>query len=422
MSEQAGPVTRRKKQYKKSRQGCVTCKNRRVKCDEAHPVCGPCAKLFVDKRCCEYESRVKPTYTMRDLQPRFILPSGQQSPSQPVVQRPSGVNLGQPSHLLELQLMHHYTKVTCSLPKRRSFPPCLPGSSYPLWEVYIPQIAFTSELVLSALLAVSSLHLSASSPNDPRISQASSFYIDKTLRLYRATISDEDPEHVDVIFATAILLVHITWLSSHSIEDCDPFSIENHLQTFHLCKGLKLLSEKLAPRLIKSDVFANQVQSQPKPKQTPGMDECQYPSFREIARQDLANLSTHFDHSLATAEDIEIYKLAAEDLTTTLALVSSGLIDVSFIEQEIASLLHRLPPRFVEMLREKDPIALALLARTFALLKIFDDDRAWWFHGVGEKKVAQVAVNGIASLMPSERFWMMDFPLKIIRGELKLEA
>ena len=43
-----GPA-RVKKKHKKTRTGCVTCKSRRVKCDEKKPICNRCAAL--GKRC-----------------------------------------------------------------------------------------------------------------------------------------------------------------------------------------------------------------------------------------------------------------------------------------------------------------------------------------------------------------------------------
>ena len=40
--------TGKRKYHQKSRNGCSTCKKRRVKCDEQRPVCGNCTKLKLD--------------------------------------------------------------------------------------------------------------------------------------------------------------------------------------------------------------------------------------------------------------------------------------------------------------------------------------------------------------------------------------
>ena len=58
-------VTRRA--HRKSRAGCTTCRQKRVKCDEKHPACTYCVRRKID---CSYES--SPTADRRD--------SGQSSP------------------------------------------------------------------------------------------------------------------------------------------------------------------------------------------------------------------------------------------------------------------------------------------------------------------------------------------------------
>ncbi|KAH7351269.1 hypothetical protein BKA65DRAFT_255223 [Rhexocercosporidium sp. MPI-PUGE-AT-0058] len=45
--------------HTKSRHGCKTCKERKLKCDEAHPVCGNCSRRFVDPPECDYTTASK---------------------------------------------------------------------------------------------------------------------------------------------------------------------------------------------------------------------------------------------------------------------------------------------------------------------------------------------------------------------------
>lgn len=40
--------TGKRKFHKKSRNGCATCKRRRVKCDEGHPICGNCERMSIE--------------------------------------------------------------------------------------------------------------------------------------------------------------------------------------------------------------------------------------------------------------------------------------------------------------------------------------------------------------------------------------
>ncbi|TVY52381.1 Sterol uptake control protein 2 [Lachnellula cervina] len=52
------PVPRTsRRSHKKSRAGCLTCKSRKLKCDEAKPVCGNCLRHFVDIQSCDFGHR-----------------------------------------------------------------------------------------------------------------------------------------------------------------------------------------------------------------------------------------------------------------------------------------------------------------------------------------------------------------------------
>ncbi|KAI0380986.1 hypothetical protein F5Y04DRAFT_289187 [Hypomontagnella monticulosa] len=64
----APSVPRRRARKPKVRSGCVTCKARRIKCDEAQPICGRCAKSRLS---CEYISS-EPNHTQQRSQRSYL--------------------------------------------------------------------------------------------------------------------------------------------------------------------------------------------------------------------------------------------------------------------------------------------------------------------------------------------------------------
>ncbi|KAF8426897.1 hypothetical protein EV426DRAFT_590711 [Tirmania nivea] len=49
---------------RRSRNGCITCKQRRIKCDETKPSCEKCTKGRKPRQCGRYNKPNKPTYIL----------------------------------------------------------------------------------------------------------------------------------------------------------------------------------------------------------------------------------------------------------------------------------------------------------------------------------------------------------------------
>jgi hypothetical protein len=75
-----------------------------------------------------------------------------------------------------------------------------------MWEVDIPQIAFSSDIVLNALFAISAMHLLASNPDDQTLVRASRLYLDKAVQKHRFAIDKVDPETAEPLLVSAVLV------------------------------------------------------------------------------------------------------------------------------------------------------------------------------------------------------------------------
>ncbi|KAL4736646.1 hypothetical protein BDV11DRAFT_172710 [Aspergillus similis] len=172
--------------HKKSRNGCLECKRRHVKCDEARPICSNCT---ASERVCEYGSRwFNTTPAPRHgppagASPRSGLGLGRGADSSPgaatAIESPSlslastdggtGTGIGngtytpsqagssdQPVNMLHVELFHNLCTNTYLTFDPDWFSPGLPG---------VISYSITTPYVVNEMLALSALHMSTLHPD-----------------------------------------------------------------------------------------------------------------------------------------------------------------------------------------------------------------------------------------------------------------
>ena len=117
----------------KVRSGCITCKIRRVKCDEAKPACGKC--VATGRKCDGYGSKTGEHHQMIDA---IMVPSL------------SSLQVRQPGNGLEMRAVEHFRLQTA--PALSFFH----NSSF--WSHIVLQTGFYEPAVLHAAAAVSLFH------------------------------------------------------------------------------------------------------------------------------------------------------------------------------------------------------------------------------------------------------------------------
>ncbi|KAE9375646.1 hypothetical protein N431DRAFT_480913 [Stipitochalara longipes BDJ] len=397
----------RKRSYKKSTKGCKDCKTRKIKCDEKRPICGNCTRRYVGLSHCEYVSNEEgPRYSAESN----TASCGSGKEILPLTKSPTvtPIGLGN-SDTLQLRLMYHYTKSTCGR-HIISTVPILPLS---LWEVEIPQIAFSSELVLNALMGISALHLLSMNPQDRSLASASGWYLGKALKEHRTAMETMDLRNPEELIFAAVLIAHHHWLSASTKMFQEPYM--NDMGTYRFCQGIQALVARAAPWLLEADESScvgidKQIEYLP------------FPHFLESASDDTDNLLRSLEEDCASQEAKDAYDQVAVLLKATYSRIAHGSFGNPPIEQDITAFLPHTPQLFIEHLEKNKPLAMAMLARNIALLSILPDSGAWWIHGAGQCKMADTTVHGICGLMPPQDLWMMDWPLKLISGEITLET
>ncbi|EME81492.1 uncharacterized protein MYCFIDRAFT_7098, partial [Pseudocercospora fijiensis CIRAD86] len=131
-----------RKSHVKSRLGCTQCKARRVKCDERHPTCSNCKRRQEE---CSYK----------------IAEALTPSPEAGIPDHANGITISHKLHLKQMELLHHYlTDTYATLAIRPQGPPTQ------LFEV--PKLAFRHDYLLDTLLAITSLHIAKTRPEEGR--------------------------------------------------------------------------------------------------------------------------------------------------------------------------------------------------------------------------------------------------------------
>jgi len=259
--------------------------------------------------------------------------------------------------------MHHYTKSVYSRP------PQTPGLAlyHSLWDFEIPQVAFSSPLVLNALLGITSLNLLSLNPNDQALFQSAWSHFDKAIMLQRAALDQMDRQNAEPMIIAAILLAHYNWLAACNEDIPQPRRLE--VETYNMCKGILELAEKSGPYLNKySAIPVVKIEIPPGSR----FDI----KFTDVATQDMKTLLGSLGARNISQDQKDACHNYAEEIAHLYTLIASGCKDNAGLEQKIVTILHRVPECFVQLLEVNDPTAMALLARAIMCLELLDDHSA----------------------------------------------
>lgn len=208
--------------------------------------------------------------------------------------------------------MHHYSTTTCGhMPGGQS-------EKKSIWSVDIPQLAFHSDLVLSALLGISALHLSDLKPDDHTLALSARHYFDRAVSQHRVALSNVEDHNAEAILATAILICHHTWLASHSTSLDEPYVLP--LQTYYMARGIQVLFDQMWPSL-KGSSYLFYVEQEV--NQNDGMPS-HYDPFLMSIQQDLDMLSRTFEEVDVTPEVKEVYDKAVLEITSMCYAINNG--------------------------------------------------------------------------------------------------
>ncbi len=228
-------------------------------------------------------------------------------------------------------------------------------------------------------------------------------YLNTAVKERREAISNLTSSNADAVFMTSLLL---SYQSLRLIPDQSTFSeYTPPIQWLRMCKAVATITQAALPIIQSNSMMGRLLAYTTEPDLRDEMAMFN-PAYRQPFEA-LLDWASHPEPFL----DMDI----RNTYERTLAYVGgtySALLNKEaprIMIRRIVCLGVLAPTRFIELLEQKRPRALVILAHHLAMSQAIEEH--WWFHGV-----ADGVVNGIASLLPSEWLWAMAWPLSMIQG------
>ena len=303
---------------------------------------------------------------------------------------------------LELRLMFHYSSVVSF-----TMPGCN-GASKEAWQRTIPQLAFESELLLNPMLALSALHLHAHSPGGSDMAVALRCYLGRSLMKHQQALSNPDKGLSEQLWLSSVLLSHMYWLLAHQPQPNQPY--EFPLEAIQMLEGASIIFKD-------NNVFLGQQgygwlgdEAMPPVASEEELSKAAQIQLR-VLEDDLWQLLDAFDVLTMAADRKSVYIEAKDFVLYHYRAFFSG-VDTKTLQRFVGFMAVRCQPGYLNMLKQHDALAMALMARMLVLLSVLD--HSWWIHGKGDYETIDRDIRGINELMPSNLRWVMDWPRKVL--------
>ncbi|KAF2170585.1 hypothetical protein M409DRAFT_19403 [Zasmidium cellare ATCC 36951] len=186
-----------RRSHHKSRHGCITCKRRRVKCDESGPPCTNCKARDTE---CQYA--FVSSSPGKGTSP-YSLPavSDRSSPS-------SSVGRSTPT---ELQLLHRWSTVTyLSIGTEIA-------DDWTIWQRTVPEVAMNYECLMHTIFAITAFEMAHSIPDDAlKWTSTALEYQGLAFRNFRDHLQEMTEDDHDAMLYCSILLMVLALASATS--------------------------------------------------------------------------------------------------------------------------------------------------------------------------------------------------------------
>ncbi|EPS30942.1 hypothetical protein PDE_05896 [Penicillium oxalicum 114-2] len=364
--------------HRKSRHGCLECKRRRVKCDEVRPTCSNCAKRHSE---CEYGSSTSLLWANEE--PIISRQSGSRAsgsdqghPGDSLLSSPSTESLGVLSrlggdglsastgttvttpasstalNLHDLELMMHWCNHTHQTLSHNQ-------STDLVWRNAVTEEALSHPFLMHSILALSALHLSRTGPEAPRraayLNRAVT-HQNQALALFRELLSDIRESNAKAMFAFAGVVVVYTFGFPQSPDAQDPCTcIEDLYQILVLVRGVQQVIRSPAEYLSHTN-FAPIIQIEELNTELPDDASATINDLHEANEVCGARDQAH---------ETEVYTVVIDNVAEMLRWVYGGMTSNVMVGRWAV----KLPSRFLELMREREPMALVLLAHFGVLLQ-----------------------------------------------------
>ncbi|KAI9051905.1 hypothetical protein LZ554_004161 [Drepanopeziza brunnea f. sp. 'monogermtubi'] len=335
-----------RKAHRKSKNGCLVCKKRRIKCDETHPECGNCTR---HSSVCEYPP----------LKTSLVPQNGNLA-----AKRPLEINL------VDLELLHHFTTVTAATLHNDP-------SVKRLWTTTVPQLGYKHDFVMHGILAISALHIGYYYPERKEYwTKQASLHHRSSLAKATPALSDVNETNAAELYIFSVLTCLCTYATLIDTDDPvteGPYGLAQYITVSRQSDSIaRMVSDSLRAGplgvLISSDRRWRW---------------CEQVSHDTLSgARELRELSAVINQRHSDPRIKEAYQTAIDDLLNIFHAIS--VMSPEMREASDAFVWpSRLTDEYLELLRQPTQEALVILAY-FAVLPE-QIDSAWWLEGFGRR-------------------------------------
>ncbi|KAL3423041.1 hypothetical protein PVAG01_04788 [Phlyctema vagabunda] len=247
-----------RRNHKKSKNGCLGCKRRHIKCDETHPSCVNCLTANAP---CSYQNpqtRGHETSNTARSEPPRLSPS--RSPVSNIINTSDG-NISSPNpspnfpssgqpyvNLLHLELLQHFMVDNGDLFLDSE-------SAEKIWPKVV-KYAQSAPFLMYEVLSISALHLSLSKPElQAKYLEESSKLQAESLRLYNESVREISSENVLPAFLfSALTGIHLFCETfRHPGYDLNHF-LDRLVQSVALLRGVRIVISGQWEQVLNSDI------------------------------------------------------------------------------------------------------------------------------------------------------------------------
>ncbi|KAI6250859.1 Sterol uptake control protein 2 [Erysiphe necator] len=372
----------------KSRNGCLHCKQRRVKCDERHPVCGPCSKRQL---LCSFLDQKNQNNTRRYSESSLRQSISSQGSA---IEYLDEVDESVPSpygsvRATELKLLHYYStetyKTLVSMPKDQI-----------TMQYHVPELAFLYPFLMDSLLTLTAQHLATvethRSSDWIRISMQ---YQNRSLENFTRTLENINSDNCSAV-ALCSMLISMTSIASSTNVDETLYSewIYEFLGTRLLQRGIRNIltnyHQQLTTTGIMKDWFSQiiahminlRTQREPDYELEYEISPEQKVLYDKLMKS-LSHLTRYFEWNQMPKQDT--YINSCKMLATTLSFRSRRGIIISALSWPGLIDLNCLQPI------ESDIMSRAIFLHYGIVLHLIND--TWYTHGAGLRLIKQMMWN-----------------------------
>ena len=294
----------------------------------------------------------------------------------------------------DLELLHHFCTSTCFTTSNRA-------ESHELWRVTVPKEGFTHDFLMRGILAIAALHFSHLRPeNGEYYRNLARSHQDEGLRTFNAIMPGITQTNCHAFFAYSSLIVVYTFASprtpgSLAFVDED----QDSGKWVQLIRGVNSI-------LMYPSVWPWMENGPLRGLLQPGVINTLETRLPKPADHQLRLLAQFCENPDLSDEVVEAYQSAVKDLRKCYAKIFTR----SSVECEIGTAFTwpvEVPQKFIEMLSNRAPEALIILAHYCVVLHHLDD--YWWIKGWA----AHLIQNIYAELDSSFHGWI-QWPSDVI--------